>query len=112
MTQYRKGADFERLVRTDLLARELDVIRSAGSKTKVDLVAFGAGQCFVIQCKLAGVISKDEWDEFYALAQRGGARPILAMKGPRGTPVQYYLLTGRKLPYRKLQYQPAIEYLP
>lgn len=112
MTQYRRGADFERLVRADLVVKELDVIRSAGSKTKVDLVAIGAGCVFLIQCKLTGVIDKAEWDALVEIAKRGSAKPLLAMKGPRGTPIVYYLLTGPKLPYRRLEYQPALEYLP
>jgi hypothetical protein len=56
MTNYRGGADFEREVRAALIADGYKlVIRSAGSKTKVDLVAFKVDQVLFIQCKRHGV---------------------------------------------------------
>src|SRR5690606_18497279 len=56
VTRYAGGADFEREVRAALVADGYElVVRSAGSKTKVDLVAIKAGQVLIVQCKRNGV---------------------------------------------------------
>lgn len=49
-TSYARGADFERTVKKDLEGRGFFVIRSAGSKSPVDLIAIRAGQFYLIQC--------------------------------------------------------------
>lgn len=56
MTRYRSGTDFEREVRAVLIRDGYDlVVRSAGSKTKVDLIAIKPGQVLFIQCKRNGI---------------------------------------------------------
>src|SRR5690348_202220 len=90
MTHYRQGADFEREVRTHLTRDGYEVIRSAGSKTKVDLIAFKPGQILVIQCKRNGVCPPAERSELIRIAGVIGALPIVAGR-PR---VTYRLLTG------------------
>jgi len=60
MAQYHRGRAFEHAVRAQLVADGYDVIRSAGSKTKIDLVAFKTGQVLLIQCKVDGHCSPAE----------------------------------------------------
>lgn len=78
MTHYRSGADFEREVRAHLVLNGYDVIRSAGSKTKVDLLAFKPGQVLVIQCKRNGVCPPAERVELLRVACILGAVPLVA----------------------------------
>jgi len=51
MTNYKSGYAFELMVRDYLRARNFTVLRSAGSKGAVDLIAWNGSSCFVIQCK-------------------------------------------------------------
>lgn len=69
MTRYSGGADFEREVRAALVADGYQlVIRSAGSKTKVDLVAFKPDQVLFVQCKRNGVCPPAERVELLRVA--------------------------------------------
>ena len=90
MTHYRSGADFERATRHHLESDGYDVIRSAGSKGKVDLLAFKPGQILAIQCKTSGLCPPAERTELIRIARILGALPIVAAR-PLGT---YRLLTG------------------
>lgn len=90
MSHYRSGADLERATRHALEADGYDVIRSAGSKGKVDLLAFKPGQILAVQCKTNGLCPPAERTELIRLARILGALPIVAAK-PVGT---YRLLTG------------------
>lgn len=96
-TQYRQGAAFERATRTRLIDDGYDVLRSAGSKTKVDLIAIKKGQIVFVQCKRSGKLPPDERAallHFAALLPDVDALPVLAYKpGPRGG-VAFALLTG------------------
>jgi Holliday junction resolvase len=57
------------------------VIRSAGSKTKVDLVAIKTGELLLIQCKLPiSDLPTGEWNRLRELSRMCGARSILALK--------------------------------
>lgn len=94
MTHYRTGRDFEHAVRTALTADGYDVIRSAGSKTKVDLAAFKPGQALFIQCKRDGRIGPTERTELLRVAALIDAVPVVAWKRPRATKVLYWRLTG------------------
>ena len=85
-SQYRRGADFERAVR-DLCIKmgAVAVIRSAGSKGLLDLVAWMEnGETWFIQCKLTGKISKDDRNNLRDVADIVGAVPIVAHKPGRG----------------------------
>ena len=68
MSRYRAGADFEREVRAHLVRDGYEVIRSAGSKTKVDLLAFKPGQVLIVQCKRNGAIGPAERAEVVRIA--------------------------------------------
>jgi Holliday junction resolvase len=54
MSHYRKGSDFERLVKHWLEGEGYFVVRSAGSHGPVDLVAIkGSSPTLLVQCKTA-----------------------------------------------------------
>lgn len=97
MTHYRNGADFEREVRARLAEDGYEVIRSAGSKTKVDLVAFKTGEMLFVQCKRGGLCPPAERARLMELARMVGALPIVAYKhreGRAAAEVRYWLLSG------------------
>jgi hypothetical protein len=81
MSHYRGGADFEREVRHHLEAEGYEVIRSAGSKGKADLVAFKVGEFLVVQCKRNGICPPAERIEVQRLASLiPGAIPVVASR--------------------------------
>lgn len=96
MSEYAAGTKFERKVRTDLRDNGYEVIRSAGSKTKVDLVAMKPGELLLVQCKRDGTLPPDEWDRLYDLARWISGYPILASNGERGRGVRYDRLLDHK----------------
>jgi Holliday junction resolvase len=94
MSGYAKGARLEHAARRSLEADGYRVIRSAGSKTKVDLIALKPGELLFVQAKAGtGTASPAERAELVALASMVGARPILALRRDRG-PLEWWLLTG------------------
>jgi Holliday junction resolvase len=95
MTHYRDGRQFEYTVRNALITDGYDlVLRTAGSKTVVDLAAFKPGQALFIQAKRDGRISPAERIELLRVAAHIGALPIVAWKRPRAATVLYWRLTG------------------
>lgn len=109
MSHYRAGAEFERAVRIALIADGYDVIRSAGSKTKVDLAAFKPGQALFVQCKRDGKISPAERGELLRVASHIGALPIVAWKQMGKAAIHYWQLTGPG-PQERTEWNPnAIE---
>ena len=96
MTNYRNGRDFEWAVRDALIDDGYWVTRSAGSKTKVDLVAVKPGEVLFVQAKRDGKISPAERTALLELAAMlpGVAAPILAYRTGRPAHVVYALLLG------------------
>jgi Holliday junction resolvase len=92
--QYQRGTALENRVRKRLEANGYFVIRSAGSKTPVDLVAIKRGQILFIQCKRGGNLPAPEWNALYDAATDSGALAVLAEQLVRGQ--RYWLLTGMK----------------
>ena len=77
-TNYQRGYAFERRTRLAFEADGWFVIRSAGSRTKVDLVAFkGPGVVLFIQCK-RGRCGPADRQSIRELATLHGAIPLLA----------------------------------
>ena len=62
MNQYRRGARVERLLRNKLESEGYYVVRSAGSKGAVDLVAWNINRIIVIQVAKIGVKTKKDFD--------------------------------------------------
>lgn len=104
---YRSGRDFEHRVRTYLVAQGYTVIRAAGSKTKADLVAIKAGQVLIVQCKRTALPAPAERREIIRIAEclPSVGLPIIARRGPRGTPVLLERLTGPR-PSDRVQFEP------
>jgi Holliday junction resolvase len=96
MAQYHRGRAFEHAVRAALVADGYDVIRSAGSKTKVDLVAFKADQVLFIQCKLNGHCSPAERFDLLRVSALlpNYAVPVVAWKQPGVSQIHYRRLIG------------------
>jgi Holliday junction resolvase-like predicted endonuclease len=97
MSNYSDGARFERATRHHLEENGYQVIRSAGSKGKVDLVAFKTGEILFVQNKLNGLCAPAERTELRRLAGMVGALPIVAYRHKEGraaATVRYRLLTG------------------
>ena len=111
MTAYADGRRFEIKTRDRLRADGYEVIRSAGSKSKVDLAALKPGQLLLVQCKRDGVCGPAEWDRLVELAGWVGAVPVLAVNGPRGRGVDLWRLTGRKQRGKPMAAQPAVPFL-
>jgi len=83
VSQYARGAAFERAVRHHLEDDGYDVIRSAGSKGAIDIVAMKPGELLFIQCKISGTVPPSERAEILRVAGLVGAIPVVAWKQPR-----------------------------
>lgn len=82
----------------DLTERGYYCLRSAGSHSKIDVVAAKNGKVLFIQCKIGGVISTKDWNILYGLC-REGLMPIVA-ENVRGK-VVYMELKGVREPRKK-----------
>lgn len=104
MTNYAAGTRFEHRVRDHLTANGYQVVRSAGSKTKIDLIALKPGQVLLIQCKRNGALPPAEWNALVTLAAvLPGLIPVLAYAGPLGRGLHLTELTGPKTPRARTQ---------
>jgi len=80
--KYNKGRSFEYKVRDKFQSLGYFTIRSAGSKTPVDLIALKKGELLFIQCKNStNWYQVKEWNVFFELAISVDAIPIIALKG-------------------------------
>jgi len=68
MTKYNDGRRFEYAVRNALQDAGYWVMRSAGSKSKVDLLALKQDELLLVQCKRHGVLPPSERAELLRLA--------------------------------------------
>lgn len=96
MTQYQAGTRFEHMVRKHLEEEGYWCTRSAGSKTKVDLVAIKISQLLLVQCKRDGRCSPAERAAIVALAALLPtiAVPVLAWKKIGSSTILLDRLTG------------------
>lgn len=97
MNQYARGARVEYQVRDHMGERGYDVVRAAGSKGKIDLVAFNDHELCFIQVKITdGLTSPAERRELLRQAKRAGAYPLVAFKEKIGNRVhiRFRELTG------------------
>lgn len=70
---YRRGARLERLARASLERQGYSVVRSAGSKGKIDLVAWNSEHLRLIQCKAEGASDRKTRETLAALQRPTGA---------------------------------------
>lgn len=76
---YRRGRKFEYAIRDDLRKRGFVVVRSAGSRSPIDLVALARGhQPVLVQAKRHGRISEAERLELQRMTVQTGALGLLA----------------------------------
>jgi len=108
MTNYQRGAAFERATVTALSGIGYVAGRFAGSKSDMgaDVIALGHKRILLVQCKTGSRgISTEEWNDFYSVVtdvvQRQHmlpAHPIVAQQGDivkgKRTANVFYLLTG------------------
>ncbi len=83
MSNYTRGANFERRVRAYFEKASWFVIRSAGSHSLIDLVAFKGGEVMLIQCKTDGVLSVGERQQLGELARETGCQVFLISRQGR-----------------------------
>jgi Holliday junction resolvase len=94
MTQYSRGADFERKVKADLQKQGWFAYRIAGSRGPVDVLAHDTcGNIANVQCKLNGVMPIQERRDFENYSRAGEATPILAFKDDDGK-IKYSEIKG------------------
>jgi holliday junction resolvase Hjr len=95
-TPYEQGRRFAYRVSQALAADGYSIIRSAGSKTKVDIVAFKQNQMLFIQAKKStGTIPAAERVELLKLSRYGlRAIPLVAHSTGLRKPIAYRRLTG------------------
>jgi Holliday junction resolvase len=82
-SQYRRGANFELEVVHHLRELGYDAQRTAGSKSRVDVMAVHQVEpesLLFIQAKLSGTITKAKKREFAEFCHRAGAVPLIAEK--------------------------------
>lgn len=95
MSQYSDGRRREYKVRDLLAEAGYDIVRSAGSKGAIDLVAIKTGQILFVQVKTTTPPGPTSWNKLYDLAVCVGAVPVLATCGLR-QPIKLEVLTARK----------------
>ena len=104
-TRYSRGRQFEYRVRDDLRERGCLVVRAAGSKGKVDLLAVlpltdsSPGEILLVQCKATGWGTPSERAELCRLAEVYGATAILASKGEPGIAYREYVNSTQNQPW-------------
>ncbi len=74
----RKGADFERRVKSFLEKRGYFVVRSAGSKGVADLVALSKNEKLLVTCKKRNYLSGNEINSLVKKAAEIDGKPIFA----------------------------------
>jgi len=125
MTNYQRGAAFERVVVASLSDVGYVAARFAGSKSAMgaDVIAMGHRQILLVQCKTgAKSISAGEWNSFYNIVTNVMWKeyglpvyPIVAQQGDvvkgRRTPDVFYLLTGERIPSMRRENWPCARHI-
>jgi Holliday junction resolvase len=84
LTNYSRGADFERTVKRDLEAKGYFAIRSAGSHGAVDIIAIKKDDAMAVQCKINGRLSPADRKQLLAVAHASGIKAMKAWRPKRG----------------------------
>lgn len=104
-TNYERGRAFEYRVRDKAYAMgAVAVVRSAGSKTKIDLLILWpalesytewppVGEVWMVQCKRDGKLPADEREALLKLAETTGHSAYHASTGPNGRGVEFAPIT-------------------
>lgn len=108
MTQYDRGANFERAVKLDMEGMGYVCVRSAGSHSTTDLVCCRDGLTVFVQCKYSGRLGWEEWNELVEDCEKGGCIPVMADHPKRGV-TAYHRLLRKKL---KGEVKPMVDWNP
>lgn len=110
-TNYQRGAYLERRGQKLLQDWGYFVVRAAGSKGPVDLVALHPLQRpLLIQAKTGGSITHEEWNDLLALARDVVATPLVLKWDASHRSVQWVNIMGFHV--AKTHTWPAIEWRP
>lgn len=102
-SRYRQGRALEYRARDWLRDHHgFFVMRSAASKSPLDLIAVRHGLVLFIQCKRGGALVPAEWNAVFDLAGSVGAVPVLG-SCPEGDGLEFWRLTDRKDGSRRRQ---------
>lgn len=93
MTNYSRGANFERTVKADLEGQGYFVVRSAGSHGAVDLLALRLDDQLAVQCKINGKMTPNDRKKLLAVANVCRLKPVKAWRPKRGK-IQYDQVTA------------------
>jgi len=93
---YRRGRQFEYVVRDTLRKVGFFAQRSPASKTPLDILAVRPGEVWMVQCKLNGALGVAEWNELFDVATTAGAVPILAARGAKRGVLEFFVLLEKK----------------
>lgn len=96
-TQYSRGRKFEYATMGRLREVGFLCVRSAGSHTPVDVVAWRAQTTWLVQCKRDGRLPVAEREKLCEWADEAGGVPVLAATAGRGT-VEFIRLVPRGAP--------------
>ena len=102
-TNYERGRNFEWRIKADLERRGYYCARSAGSHSKIDILAVKGGVCLLVQCKADGAISPVEWNTLHDLCRPPHTLPIVALKDDGK--LAYRLITARRS-HRRREWEP------
>jgi len=80
MTNYSRGANFERRVRRHLENEGWVVFRSAGSHSPADLIALKAGEVMLVQCQTNGQFTRAKKGALQMLTEELGCQGCLAWR--------------------------------
>jgi Holliday junction resolvase len=111
MSNRTRGDYFERQTRAALVAVGWVTLRAGGSLGAADLVALRADHTpLLVQCKISGRIDPHERAALLAIAERAGARPIVAMRPRPGRVLIGTLVPGAKrlVPIETLRVPPVV----
>lgn len=103
-TPYQRGRALEYSIRQKLRDLGYFVIRSASSKSPVDLVAIREDHTLLVQCKRDLRLPPAEWNEIWEIADRTGSLAIVAGVPNRRT--EYRLIVGPKTKRGKQPWEP------
>jgi Holliday junction resolvase len=84
MTNYSRGADFERAVKAYLEQEGYFVVRSAGSHGVVDLLALSGAGHLAVQCKINGQLAPNDRKRLMDICRECRLTPIKAWRPKRG----------------------------
>ena len=97
--KYNRGSAFERRIKRELEDADHYVVRSAGSRGAVDLMAVDCvGRPYFVQCKKDGRITKAEWSKLFEVGKSHNTTTLLVSKPKRNEPVMYeyvYIAVGK-----------------